>query len=425
VVVRLVVVSPGFPSYPGPFNPAVVDTVAALAEVWSVEVHAVRSPLKARGRTRYRGIDIVDLGDLAAAGGALVDAARTADIVWALWPNRTGGPAFVAARAARRPLVFSLMGSELADLPELGYGSRRNRRGKLRAKAWLRSAARVTVGSEWLAEQALRLGASRVDVVPLGAPIERIPRRGDDARCGVTPLRAGDHAERRVVDGAVVSRAAPDRGGLGSPVPGRGSLGSPVPGGGRLGSPVPGRGSLGSPVPGGVVAAGAAREPASPGRILVVADSSAVKRPDVVAEVARGHRGPMTIYGADRSGAWAELAKAPNVTWRGFAESDEVYAAYGTHDVLLHPSAHESQGMALIEAAAAGLPIVCRQVGVAAELHRLGARVEVVNQAFGAAVARVLQDPGGGETDAVRAAFSVPTCTARWRALFEGLALGS
>lgn len=338
---RLLVLSPGFPAYPGAFTPGVVDTLVGLAETHRVEVRCVRSPLPQRGRIRFRGLDVVSASGVAGLKGVLA-AAGSADVVWALWPNRTGDVAVIAARAAGKPLVLSLMGAELANLPEVDYGTCRTLRGRLRMQALLRAADLVTAGSTQLIDKAAGFGATRAEVAPLGVPMARITRR-----------------QR--------------------------------PPGGRA--------------------------------ILVVSDSSAVKRPDLVCQVVRRRDDvTLSIYGADPSGQWAALAAEAPVTFHGFTAAPAVYAAYAEHDVLLHPSAHESQGMALIEAAAAGLPVVCWDVGVASALAALGAAVHLVADPCDVddRLAAAFADSTRGAS-AVRQAFDLDRCVARWSALLESV----
>ena len=60
------------------------------------------------------------------------------------------------------------------------------------------------------------------------------------------------------------------------------------------------------------------------------------------------------------------------------------------YDVLVHPSAHESQGSALVEAALAEVPIAGFDVGVAGELARLGAVVELARSADAGSLAEAV-----------------------------------
>ena len=64
---------------------------------------------------------------------------------------------------------------------------------------------------------------------------------------------------------------------------------------------------------------------------------------------------------------WRDLADTlgigANVCWRGSMERMEFLRALADFDVLLFPSLHDSGGMVVMEAMAAGIPVVCLDVG--------------------------------------------------------------
>ncbi len=66
------------------------------------------------------------------------------------------------------------------------------------------------------------------------------------------------------------------------------------------------------------------------------------------------------------------LGISSHVRFFGRASDSEVVKAYSIADVFVLPSHTESFGIALVEAAAAGVPIVSTQVGVASEIVREG-----------------------------------------------------
>lgn len=93
------------------------------------------------------------------------------DVVHALWADTTTLFAALAARRIGAPLVCSIAGGELADLP--GYGGSRSRFGAGLVRAALESADVVTAGSRWVADRS----PVPARVVPLGVAIERFPPR--------------------------------------------------------------------------------------------------------------------------------------------------------------------------------------------------------------------------------------------------------
>lgn len=77
----------------------------------------------------------------------------------------------------------------------------------------------------------------------------------------------------------------------------------------------------------------------------------------------------------------SSLGLADRVRWNGDVRHDRLPALYQAADVFVLSSRHEAQGMALLEAAASGLPVASTAVGVAPELALHGARVVEVGQA--------------------------------------------
>ncbi len=70
--------------------------------------------------------------------------------------------------------------------------------------------------------------------------------------------------------------------------------------------------------------------------------------------------------GPERSrleGLAASLGIAGRVEFAGVLPRDEVLAAYGHADGFLYPSLHDSGGQVVLEAMAAGLPVICLRVG--------------------------------------------------------------
>ena len=76
----------------------------------------------------------------------------------------------------------------------------------------------------------------------------------------------------------------------------------------------------------------------------------------------------LTMVGAGRDDRrWRRLSRAlgisPAVEWSGWIRHAELGALYGSHDVFLFPSLHDSSGSVVLEAMSYGLPVVCFDLG--------------------------------------------------------------
>jgi|FEC22Drversion2_1045045.scaffolds.fasta_scaffold00064_38 glycosyltransferase involved in cell wall biosynthesis len=91
------------------------------------------------------------------------------------------------------------------------------------------------------------------------------------------------------------------------------------------------------------------------------------------------------------------LFPAARVDWRGVVEPDAIASVYGEGDVLAWPAVNEAFGVALLEAQAAGLPVVAGASGGVPDIvldGRTGLLVpEGDTDAFAGALARYLDDP--------------------------------
>jgi release factor glutamine methyltransferase len=100
------------------------------------------------------------------------------------------------------------------------------------------------------------------------------------------------------------------------------------------------------------------------------------------------------------------------------------------YDLLVSLSSHEAQGMAMIESAAAGLPILATRVGVAEELADIGAAVVFVDKPEDAAAALAsslqrlpdLQQQARTAAGKIRAAYDLSVTTPRFEAIYERVA---
>ena len=91
----------------------------------------------------------------------------------------------------------------------------------------------------------------------------------------------------------------------------------------------------------------------------------------------------------------AELGLLGDIEFTGFVSSAELAEAYRTADLLTHPSRYEGFGLQLVEAMAAGTPVLCTDGGSQREVAGGAAAIVPVGdvEAFAGAAAAILRDP--------------------------------
>jgi glycosyltransferase involved in cell wall biosynthesis len=87
----------------------------------------------------------------------------------------------------------------------------------------------------------------------------------------------------------------------------------------------------------------------------------------------------------------AELGVADRIAWLGWGKYEDLPRVYRSHHALLFPSLHEAEGMAVVEAFAAGLPVICFHLGGPGVLvdDRVGRAVDVSAASYDEAVDRL------------------------------------
>jgi glycosyltransferase involved in cell wall biosynthesis len=180
---RVAFVIPGFVvERDEPGLPAVVDLVERIGRRHDCEVIALRHPPH-RPTYRVAGARVTAVG-AGTAAGPLGRAAvlargiravlrlhrrRPLDLVHGLWADEAGAVATLAARLIRRPVVVSVLGGELARIPEIGYGAALGRGGRWTVAVSLRGADLVTAGSSTALTAILeRRPTAPVALLPLG-----------------------------------------------------------------------------------------------------------------------------------------------------------------------------------------------------------------------------------------------------------------
>jgi len=102
---------------------------------------------------------------------------RRHQVLMSLWGYPMGTFVVALARLVRRPSVVLLLGAELADLPEIGYGALRHPRSRRLVMWTCRHAAHLVVISEHQRELLRQNGVARADVqvIPWGADPAQFP----------------------------------------------------------------------------------------------------------------------------------------------------------------------------------------------------------------------------------------------------------
>lgn len=379
---RIGLITPGFSASEDDWCiPALLDLVRGLARRDDVTVFTLRYPHHRRPYPVY-GASVVPFGGAQRRGAGrlplllralwrIVRAARRRpfDVFHALWAHEPGFLAVAAGRLTGTPVMVSLLGGELVDLPEVDYGGQRSRVNLWLTRRALAGARRVSVGSRSLR----RLAKPHV------APGKLVRQ----------PLGVDRH---RFATGRKRPR--------------------PSPSGVRLGGD-PRLLHVGSLVP--------------------VKDQTTLLR--AFAGLGRQHRrahlhlvgeGPLRSRLEDLA---RQLAVADRLTFHGAVSHDRLADFYRQADLLVVSSHFESQGMAMLEAAACGCPVVGTAVGVLPELGpQRGLCTPGDPQALARLLDATLRDPAGradlrtAQATALEG-FELNTTLDGWRRLYRTVAL--
>lgn len=199
---RLGLLVPGFSSSEeDSCIPALLDLVRALAGTDDVTVFALRYPPRSE-RYRLAGAEVVPFGgDGGGVAGRVLryrravrtivseHRARPFDLLHALWAHEPGAIGALAAARTGLPLLVSVLGGEVAHLPEIRYGGGEGPLNRHLVRFALSRAHLVTAGSRVLLARVGRLvGPGRLELAPLG-----VERRRFFPVPGTTSL-AGDPA---------------------------------------------------------------------------------------------------------------------------------------------------------------------------------------------------------------------------------------
>ncbi len=350
---RIGLIVPGFSANADDWCiPALRDLVEALARHDEVWVLALRYP-PTRHEYAVFGATVTALagGTRARLGSATLWSSafaairsehrrRPFDVLHAFWADEAGAIAAIAGRFFGIRSIVSLAGGELVGFRDIGYGSQLRLSGRLKVVTALRLATAVTAGSEYeckLAAPWLRAKPAGIRRVPLGVALDR--------------FNAGDA------------------------------------------------------YPGSVSTSDAAGQTDGVPRVVHVASLVPVKDQRTLLRAAAfardaGARFTLEIYGAGplesslRSLA-IDLGLWDIARFHGAVPHHDLPRIYRAATLFALSSRHEAQCMAVLEAAACGVPTVGTSVGVVTELAQAGTAWAVPvadDRSLGRAIASILAD---------------------------------
>jgi glycosyltransferase involved in cell wall biosynthesis len=351
--------------------PAILWLVERLAREHEVFVYALRYH---RQPCSYPllGATVRDLGrpsGLRRQYASLLAALRhdgPFEVIHAYWALPAG---LVAAAAARRlgvPSVITCDSGEFTAIPDIDYGLRIRLRHRLAVAAALKLASRVTVCTAYMERLAREQGFSPI-VIPIG------------------------------VDTAIFHPGGPE--------------GPLYDSGGPKGPAYHPGGPQGRPY-----------------RLLNVASLNPVKDHRTLIEAVRLVADRMGVHlhlaGEDTmNGAIQDVVRGhkleAHVTFHGVLPSDHLAPLYRSAGLFVQSSRHEAAGIAVLEAAASGLPVVGTAVGHVADWAPLGAAAVPPGnpRALADAITELLTDPAEREWLARSARERAVTHDADWTAI--------
>ena len=173
---RVLVVVPSFPLEDDLFGHAVAEQLRALLDAHELRIESL-TPLSVR-RSFSHGLEVFSAG-----GGRtqrlLSMVSRqgrwSPDVIWGMWADRCGPAALSLGSLLKAPVLVSIMGGEIARLPDIGYGGARTRWGRAKLRWIFRAAQVITVGSRALAQRGVDPRISRA----LARSTDRRSARGD------------------------------------------------------------------------------------------------------------------------------------------------------------------------------------------------------------------------------------------------------
>jgi glycosyltransferase involved in cell wall biosynthesis len=343
---RIAIVTPGFSAHASDWAiPALLNLARALAQRHEIHVFSQRYP--AEGTYRFSGLVHHAVGGGQKFGPtsariwlqttqAIIRQHRQTpfDLLHAFWADEAGFSAALAGVWLKRPVVVSLGGGELTHLPDIGYGAQRFLIRRLTTRYVLKKAVLVTAGSNY------QLDLCRAHDVP-------------EAKLRLAPLGVDAHLFQPV-DPSLQNRSQ--------------------------------RGRLAPPFDQPVLVQAASLVPVKNQHLLLEVLRLAKKEiPRLKLNLAGS--GPLH---ANLTGLARRLDLDHSLVWRQQVTYPHMVQLYRESHLYLQTSRHESQGMAVLEAMACGLPVLGTPVGLVRDVACL--LPQISPEALAAQVIKVFRD---------------------------------
>jgi len=315
---RIALVVPGFSAHATDWAiPALLNLARRLAATHQLHLFSQRYPARglyrfdtlthhATGGGQQYGLASVQIW-LQTAQAIIRQHRRTPfDLLHAFWADEAGFSAALAGQLIRRPVVVSLGGGELTRLPQISYGARRFLARRLTVRYALGQARHVTAGSAYQLNLCRSHGvpAQKLHLAPLGVDTEQ--------------FQPGP--KQNQISGALPQRPALIQAASLIPVK---------------------------------------------NQTLLLQLVSLVKSeiPDITLHLA----GSGPLQNKLHKLAY-RLGLSQNINWHGQVPYPDLPRLYRSARLYVQTSHHESQGMAVLEAMACGVPVVGTPVGILPEV---------------------------------------------------------
>jgi len=378
---RIALIVPGFSAHAHDWAiPALLNLAHSLAQTHELHIFSQRYP--AHGLYQFDGLTHHAVGGgqnfgltsariwLQTSQAIIQQHQKTPfEVLHAFWADEAGFSAALAGVRLKRPVVVSLGGGELTNLPDLNYGAQRFLTRRLTTRYALKKATLVTAGSNYqldlcrahhVPEPKLRLASLAVDTT-LFQPINLI-----------FPLQAKSKIQ-----------------------------------------------NLKSKIQNPTLVQAASLLPVKNQHLLFEVLSLVKKKiPNIKLNLAG--TGPLQNELIDLA---QSLDLNQSIGWQQQLDYPSMAQLYQTSHLYLQTSRHESQGMAVLETMACGLPVLSTPVGVARDVVCLPPQTSA--EALAAQVIEILSDEARylelrrQARQTVEATYSLPIATSNFLKIYD------